>query len=113
MNILTSEKGQEVIANGWRSAGITEAISVGSQGLPSLDPFQNIDPLDEEMSIFEALVTTGADMDNFITPKEIFQSDSEDEWKTNDGNDKNHGDERRNIFEILEDDESFNFANGC
>ena len=71
-NYLTSEKGQEVIANGWRSAGITEAISVRSQGLSSLDPFQSIHPLDEEMSIVEAVVTTGADMENFITPKEIF-----------------------------------------
>ena len=61
-NYLTSEKGQEVIANGWRSAGITEAISVGSQGLLSLDPFHHVDPLDEETSSFEAAVTTGADM---------------------------------------------------
>ena len=103
-NYLTSEKGQEVIANGWRSAGITEAISVGSQGLPSLDPFHHVDPLDEETSSFEAAVTTGAGIENFVTPKESFQSDSEDEWEPDGETDDNSVE--RNIFEILEDDET-------
>ena len=56
-------------------------------------------------STFEAVVTTGVDMANFITPKECFESDSEDEWdEPNDGNERNDG-EPRNIFELLEDDE--------
>ena len=103
-NYLTSEKGQEVIANGWRSAGITEAISVGSHGLPNLDPFHHVDPLYEETSSFETAVTTGADIENFVTPKESFQSDSEDEWEPDGEADDNSIE--RNIFEILEDDES-------
>ena len=37
--------------------------------LPSLDPFEIVDPLDEVMSTFETVVTTGVNMENFITPK--------------------------------------------
>ena len=52
-------------------------------------------------------MTTGVDMENFITPKECFQSDLEDEWDdtmdvhddTNDGNERNR-EEPRNIFEL-------------
>ena len=54
-------------------------------------------------STFEAVVTTGVDMANFITPKECFQSDSEDEWdEPNDGNERNDGEPRN---KLLEDDE--------
>ena len=48
-NEMTFVKGKEIIASGWRAAGITDAISFGSKELPPIDPFHDIDPL-----IFEA-----------------------------------------------------------
>ena len=45
-NYLTSEKGRDVIANGWKAAGITNAITLGSSLLENLDPFAELDPLE-------------------------------------------------------------------
>ena len=44
-NYFTSETGRKIIANGWKSAGITETVSKGIEGLPLLDPFDSFDPL--------------------------------------------------------------------
>ena len=44
-NHLTSEAGRKVIANGWKVAGIAEAILKDLIGLENLDPFDSIDPL--------------------------------------------------------------------
>ena len=49
-NYFTSEKGREIISTGWKAAFITEAISTGSHGLESLDPFR----LSIHWSIMEA-----------------------------------------------------------
>ena len=46
-NHFTSEAGRKIVANGWKAAGITNAISKGVKGLPMLDPFHSIDPLVE------------------------------------------------------------------
>ena len=46
-NHITSEKGAEIIINGWKAAGIYDALKMGSSALPSLDPFQDISPLPE------------------------------------------------------------------
>ena len=47
---FTSEKGHEVIANGWKSAGITGAVGGGLSNLASSDPFAAIDPLERSSS---------------------------------------------------------------
>ena len=44
-NLMTSHAGNEVISNGWKTTGITEAPSIGLNGLESLDPFEYIDSL--------------------------------------------------------------------
>ena len=46
-NDMKKESGKSVIANAWKAAGITEALENGVEGLESLDPFQDIDPLVE------------------------------------------------------------------
>ena len=43
---LTWGKGRSMIANGWKAAGITEAVEGGSQKLESLDPFAVLDRLE-------------------------------------------------------------------
>lgn len=44
-NDMTKESGKNVIKNAWKAAGITEALESGIEGLESLDPFQDIDPM--------------------------------------------------------------------
>ena len=50
-NHITSEEGRKVIFSGLRDSGITDAIRFGIAKLLSLDPFQNIDPMAEEMRL--------------------------------------------------------------
>ena len=44
-NDMTKESGKNVIKNAWKAAGITEALESDIEGLESLDPFQDIDPM--------------------------------------------------------------------
>ena len=44
-NHMASGEGKEIILNGWKPAGITEALEKGLENLPALDPFNNIDPM--------------------------------------------------------------------
>ena len=44
-NHITSEKGSKIIINGWKRSGIYDAVKNGSSSLPSIDPFNEIDPL--------------------------------------------------------------------
>ena len=48
---MTSGKGKDVIANGWKFAGIKEALKSGQNGIDNLDPFGDIDPLMERVSL--------------------------------------------------------------
>ena len=41
-NHITSEKGSEIIINGWKRSGIYDAVKNGSSALPSIDPFNEI-----------------------------------------------------------------------
>ena len=52
-NELTSEKEKKVMHGGWVKSGIFDAIMLGSKNLPSLDPFEEMEPLDSECSIFD------------------------------------------------------------
>ena len=44
-NFITSSEGKEIVVNGWKTAGIYDALELGRKKLPSIDPFQDIDPL--------------------------------------------------------------------
>lgn len=48
---MTTSKGKSIIESGWRAAGITDAIQLGSKNLPPIDPFQEIDPLCESSPV--------------------------------------------------------------
>ena len=45
-NDLTSAKGKEVVMGGWRASGILRAVKEGAHNLPTLDPFDDIEPLE-------------------------------------------------------------------
>ena len=47
-NEMTTSKGSIIIKSGWRAAGISDAIRSGSNELPPIDSFQDIDPLLEK-----------------------------------------------------------------
>ena len=100
-NHMTSNNGRQIIANGWKSAGITEALSKGSGGLESLDPFASIDPLDSspiESVFIQAPHTVIANdqLGDFINIQN--DDDSDDEWEVEDSADV------RNIFDVLDDE---------
>ena len=42
---MSTVKGKDVIANGWKRSGIFDAIRLGSSQLPPLDPFNDICPM--------------------------------------------------------------------
>ena len=42
---MTTSKGKEIIDGGWKASGIFDAIKLGSQKLPYIDPFHEIDPM--------------------------------------------------------------------
>ena len=100
---LTSEAGRKIIANGWQSAEITSAISKGVQGLPTLDPFDTIDPLvnhaDESDNHLPKM--NSEEIDFFINLRGEVEDSSDDEWEMEDT-----GVEIRNAFDMFLDDES-------
>lgn len=44
-NHMTTSKGREIIDSGWKASGISDAIELGSEKMPSIDPFKDIDPM--------------------------------------------------------------------
>ena len=44
-NKMTSGEVKPIIQNGWKSAGIEDALKMGKRNMPSLDPFFDIDLL--------------------------------------------------------------------
>ena len=59
-NEITKENGSSVIINGWKAAGIYDAIKAVSSGLQSIDPFDDISPIvtkhDESESLLPATI---------------------------------------------------------
>ena len=44
-NHMTTTKGKDIIDGGWKASGIFDAIKLGSEKMPSIDPFRDIDPM--------------------------------------------------------------------
>ena len=49
-NHLTSPMGRQICVNGWNVSDIHDAVIMTSEQLPSLDPFEDIDPLINQYS---------------------------------------------------------------
>ena len=103
---VTSGKGNDVIANGWKSAGIMEAPKRGKNGFGDLDPFSDSDPLMEstahstddaqEIASAEQIQQKGYQRVDF----ENDDNDDEDEiWV-----DPSYDFPERNIFDVLDDE---------
>ena len=83
-NYMTSGAGREVCINGWKRSGISDAIQKGVNDLPTLDPFDDIDPLVEEVNVLDIVY----DESSLATNKYItqYESNSDSEWEDEDGN---------------------------
>ena len=103
-NHMTTSQGKEIIMSGWKASGIIEAIKKGSARLPSLDPFNDLDPLlTESPNTEECFDISELDEDQilaFATQDEENESDDEEEDlyypPDSDGN----------IFDIFDNDEA-------
>lgn len=86
-NEMTKESGKNTIKSAWRTAGITEALESGINGLPSLDPFQEIDPLletsneENQPNLSSITSLTEEQLKIAYTPIEDEESDEESEWE--------------------------------
>ena len=47
-NELTSPRAKDVIIRGWKKSGICDALKLELRGLPSIDPFKEIEPMDSD-----------------------------------------------------------------
>ena len=70
---MTITAGKNIILSGWKSAGIIEALQAGTDGLESLNPFHDIDPLIEQEGernlIFSATANQIADLKSKYQPE--------------------------------------------
>ena len=108
---MTKSRGSEIIGSGWNASGIKDAIKLGTGKLPSLDPFEELDPMiNETESIAQSTVlrmTTIACLS--IEELEVFGSMEDDEninEKEGDGEwvDQSAQLDERNAFDVFDDD---------
>ena len=103
---ITSENGSTVIINGWKAAGIYDAIKAEFSRLQSIDPFKDYSPLvtkhDESESSLPANIDQLTELrENFVN---VPFDEENSEWEQSDNEDD--VDSERNIFDdIIIDDE--------
>ena len=99
---MTSPAGKAVSLKGWEVAGITDAVKKGTHGLPSLDPFHDIDPLSFIPVAIEednSETINGEQREMYLSEESMDVDDSDDEeWVDRDGN-------AFDVFDIDEEEE--------
>ena len=83
---MSSPKGREIIINGWEAAGISDAIQMGSEGLPSLDPFQDISPISNKFAFVESNAVfdlSPKEMEYFKERVNLDEDDGDCDWEPN------------------------------
>ena len=103
-NHMTTSQDKETIMSPWKASGIIEAINKRSARLPSLDPFNDMDPLlTKSLNTEECCGSSELDEDQilaFAARDEESESDEEEEDlyypPDSDGN----------IFDIFDNDEA-------
>ena len=103
-NHMTTTAGRNIILSGWKSAGIIEALQVGTDGLELLDPFHYIDPLIEQEGERNLIFSATA---NQIT---VSKSKYQPEIPDNSGGDESEWESKddvhftRNAFDAFKDE---------
>ena len=95
-NHMTTAKGVEIITSGWRAAGILDAIELGSSALPSIDPFDDIDPL-LSTQLEDSCNNAGVTDEYIDTDNNVVDKDDE-----NDDKDEYYDANRKGAFEFME-----------
>ena len=95
-NKLTSPQVKDVIIGGWKKSGIWDALKLGSRGLPSINPFEEIELMDSDDIVQIDIDPVAKDNEyDFTTEKEICDTDTTDsEWEEPDD---------RNTFDIFDE----------
>ena len=102
---MTTPKGKDVTANGWKSSGIIEALEHRKNDFGGLDLFSDIEPLvDSTPHSIEVgqQILSAAEIEMICYQYSDFNDDDDEKeiWE-----DPNEGDSiDRNIFDILDDD---------
>jgi len=90
-NQMTTGDGKKNIMSGWRASGIEDAVKLGSNNLPTVDPFSDLDPmLDGSISKgqnLNALCHMSEDeiASEYSQVENEDDIDSEDEWEMSRG----------------------------
>ena len=85
-NEITSENCSSVIINGWKEAGIYDAIKAGSSGLQSIDPFEDISPLVTKHVLESFLPTTIDQLTDKLRENFVNVSFDEENFEWENGN---------------------------
>ena len=102
-NEITSQTNSSIIINGWKAAGIYDALEVSASGLPSIDSFEVISALNSIYDLTSNLFTIDGLTDGL---RENFVNNINDEessgWQESD---EDNADFKRNAIGIIIDDE--------
>jgi len=108
-NHMTSDEGKNVCIKGWEVSGIKDAVEKGSSKLPSLDPFEDLDPMLNNESIESEMATTDSINSNRVLEAAKYvsgcydddDSDCDCEWIEEDAKESEDDD----YFDDEEDDD--------
>ena len=106
---MSTDERKEIVASGWKKAGIFDAIKLGSKSLPSLNPFADICPLIKSLQLHEnlSLLTLFPEkFDCFHEKIQESEDDSNSEWEPDgDSNDclEPESDDDGNAFDAFDD----------
>ena len=69
---LTSPRAKDAIIGGWKKSGIWDDVKLGLRGLPSIDPFKEIEPMNSEYIVQIYIDPVAKDNEyDFTTEKEM------------------------------------------
>ena len=98
---MTSDSGKSVILKGWEKSGIIDGIKMGSSKFPSLDPFNEFDPLGKDQDEYDLMTALSINEDRL---GEGIASLSGDESVWDDPNDN------RNVFDLFDNEDVDSYA---
>ena len=84
---MTTDKGKEIIESWWRAAGISDALKLGLEKLPSIDPFSDIAPMlndDDQSDAITLLALCDVTAEEFLAlsgPANDDKNDGDSEWE--------------------------------
>ena len=86
---MTTNRGCDIIKNGWKAAGITNAIRLGLNNLPSVDPFDEMDSMvqpstasaDQNQLVAISRITLEEIQMRYPNPSEDNSDEDDSEWE--------------------------------